>query len=176
MNRWNRPLLAGIATALLLSSAPARADLTANLYPLDTYQIQASGIISFGTIVQAHTNLNAIWASANFRIECSDPAIRPALTGSRGWSDNGFTGPRSIYVTVPEWVPAQQELPGWQNVMGGTYVSCVNTHTAYAKTHILPIGSGGTSFPIGGDGWEASRSQSFGVIKPGTQFGGGCIM
>jgi hypothetical protein len=167
---------AGLGAFLTIACAPARADLTAHLLPMETYQVGTDGIITFGTVVQAHTNLNAIWASANYRIECSDLNIRPALTGSRGWSDNGVVGPRSIYVTAPEWVPARQELPGWQFVMGGTYVSCVNTHTAHAKTHVLPIGAGGGSFPIGGDTWEHSVSQTFGVIKPGTSFGGGCIL
>jgi hypothetical protein len=168
-------MLAPIVAVLAVLCAPAHADLRANLVPLQTYQIGTSGIITFGTVVLANTSLNAIWASANYRIECSDHNIRPPLTGSRGWSDNGLAGPRSITVTAPAQLPAQQELPGWQFVMGGTYVSCVNTHTGYAKTHILPIGSGGGSFPIGGDAWEESISQSFGVIKPGTSFGGGCI-
>jgi hypothetical protein len=172
----NYPALAGIAACLLGLCAPARADLTAKLIPMPIYQVGTTGIVSFGTIVTASTNLNALWASANYKIECSDPNIRPPLTGSRGWSDNGLTGPRTIYVTVPEWVPAQQALPGWHTVMGGTYVNCVNTQWGAAKTHILPIGSGGTSVPIGGEYWEESTSVTFGLIKPGTAFGGTCIM
>jgi hypothetical protein len=157
------------------ANIPAHADLNAQLRPLPASQVGTGAFVSFGTVVSAHTNLNALWASANYRLECSDPAIRPALTGGRGWSDNGFTGPRSITVTAPEWVPATQALPGWQAVMGGTYFSCVNTQWGAAKTHILPIGSGGSSFPIGGDYWEKTESVTFGVIKPGTSFGGGCI-
>jgi hypothetical protein len=171
----NLTIVAAITIGLLGASAQARADLFAQLRPLPVSQVGTSGIISFGTVVSASTNLNALWASANYRIECSDPNIRPALTGSRGWSDNGLTGPRNIFVTAPEWVPAQQSLPGWQSVMGGTYVSCVNSQWGAAKTHILPIGSGGTSFPIGGDAWEHAMSVTFGVLKPGTSFGGGCI-
>jgi hypothetical protein len=165
------------AAVLLSLCGAARADLQAQLMPLPAFQVGTEGVISFGTIVTAHTNLNALWASANYRIECSDPAIRPALTGGRGWSDNGFTGPRRVFITAPEYLPAQQALPGWINVMGGTYVSCVNTQWGAAKTHILPIGSGGTAFPIGGDYWEKTESVTFGVIKPGTANGGGiCIM
>lgn len=166
-----------VAGAALLSSlcGPARADLSARLIPLEHSQVGTSGIVRFGTVVTASTNLNALWASANFKIDCSDAAIRPSITGKRGWSDNGIRGPRNIYVTVPEWVPAEQELPGWQAVMGGTYVSCVNTQTGYARTNILPIGSGGSTFPIGGDSWEATTSTTFGAIKPNTGLSGGCI-
>jgi len=175
MNLGTLNIAAVAAAGLLCVCMPARADLRATLMPMPAYQVGTEGIISFGTVVNAVTNLNAIWASATYRIECSDSHIRPALTGARGWSDNGLTGPRNIFVTAPEWVPAQQELPGWQSVMGGTYFNCVNTQTGVAKTHILPIGNGGTSFPIGGDYWDHTVSVSFGVMKPGTSFGGGCI-
>jgi hypothetical protein len=172
----NRKILAAVAAAALGLASQAHADLRARLLPMPTYQVGTQGVITLGTIVTASTNLNALWASANYRVECDAPQIRPALTGSRGWSDNGITGPRNILITVPEWQPAQQALPGWQTVMGGTYVSCVNTHFGAAKTHILPIGGGGSSFPIGGDYWEETIPVTFGLIKPGTSFGGGCIM
>jgi hypothetical protein len=165
-----------MAMSLLCLNNPAHADLKANLIPLPAAQVGTDGFISFGTVVTASTNINSIWASANYRIECSDPAIRPALSGGRGWSDNGLWGPRSVTVTAPEWVPSIQELPGWHMVMGGTYVSCVHTNIGYAKTNILPIGAGGTTIPLGGDTWEETKQITFGVMKPGTSFGGGCIM
>jgi hypothetical protein len=168
--------IAAAAVSALALSHPARADLDADLIPLPAVQVGTSGFISFGTVVTARTNINSIWASANYRIECSDPAIRPALAGGRGWSDNGLVGPRSVTVTAPASLPAVQELPGWQAVMGGTYVSCVHTNIGHAKTNILPIGGGGTTIPLGGDSWEESKQITFGLMKPGTSFGGGCIM
>lgn len=172
----NLCIVASLAIGSLGSSSPAHADLNATLIPLDAYQLGTDGFITFGTVVTARTNLNSIWASASYRIECSDPAIRPALSGGRGGSSNGLLGPRSITMTAPEWLPAVQELPGWQAVMGGTLVSCVHTNTGHAKTNILPIGGGGTTIPIGGDAWEDSKQITFTVMKPGTSFGGGCIM
>jgi hypothetical protein len=169
-------MTASITAIALCIALPARADINADLIPLPAVQLGTDGFISFGTVVTATTNINSIWASANYRIECSDPAIRPALSGGRGWSNNGIRGPRSITVTAPEWLPAVQELPGWQAVMGGTLVSCVHTSIGYAKTNILPIGSGGTTIPIGGDSWEETETNTFTVMKPGTSFGGGCIM
>ena len=174
----NRPVIrSALAATLLLAGLcnSARADLQASLSSLGTYQVGTTGIVRFGTLVEAHTNLNSIWASASYRIECSDPAIRPPITGGRGWSEFGLSGPKHIFVTAPQWLPAEQELPGWQSVMGGTYVSCVNTQTGHARTNILPIGGGGTTVPIGGDSWEIVLPVTFGMIKPGTSFGGGCI-
>jgi hypothetical protein len=164
------------AVGMAGASAPVQADLQAYLRALPVYQVSTDAFITFGTVVEARTNMNALWASGNYRIDCDDPHIRPALTGSRGWSDNGFKGPRAITVTVPAVVPSVQALPGWLGVMGGTFVNCTYTHSGAAKNNVLPIGSGGTTVQIGGDNWEESETIFFAAMKPGTSFGGGCIM
>src|SRR5688572_11172254 len=152
---------AGIVAGLLAYSGPANADLFAHLHALPAYQVGTDAFVSFGTMVDARTNINSIWAAGRYQIDCEDPHIRPALTGSRGWSDNGFKGPRRVIVTVPEVLPAIQALPGWQAVTGGTFFNCVYTHSGTAKTNFLPIGSGGTTIQIGGDSWEESQSIVF---------------
>lgn len=175
MNINGLKLGAPIVASLLAFSGPAHADLYANLHALPAYQVGTDAFVSFGTMVDARTNINSIWAAGRYQLECDDPHIRPALTGSRGWSDNGLWGPRRVIVTVPEILPAIQALPGWHAVMGGTFSNCVYTHSGSAKTNFLPIGTGGTTIQIGGDSWEESQSIVFGVMKPGTSFGGGCI-
>ena len=167
---------AGIVASLLAFIGPARADLFAKLHAVPPYQVGTDAFVSFGTIVDARTNINSIWAAGRYQIDCEDPHVRPALSGSRGWSDNGISGPRQVFVTVPAILPATQALPGWQSVMGGAFFNCVYTHSGSAKTNFLPIGSGGTTIQIGGDNWEESQSIVFGVMKPGTSFGGGCIL
>ena len=176
MNLKTFKLGAAIAAAVIGLNSPARADLQAKLTAIPVYQVGTGGFVSFGSVVSARTNLPSIWASASYQIDCSDPQVRPPLKGGRGWSDNQLFGPSSVTVTAPEWLPAIQELPGWQTVMGGTYVSCVYTTTGFAKTNVFPISGGGTTISIGGDQWEDTQSISFGVMKPGTSFGGGCIM
>ena len=84
-----------------LYSCAAHADLAANMITIPAHQMGTSGVITYGVTVIARTNMNALWASASYSIECSDPKIRPALQGARGWSDNGFSGPRNIVVTAP---------------------------------------------------------------------------
>jgi hypothetical protein len=167
---------AGLTVALLAAYIPAaRADLNASLLAYQAHQYGVSASARFGTVVTANTNLGNIWAHASHSIECSDPNIRPAITGSNGWSDNGFYGPKRITVTSPTTYPTVQGLPGWNAVKGGTRFDCVFSYEGIAKTSLLAIGAGGTSVPFGGDYWESAGSQTFSMIKPGTFGTGGCI-
>jgi hypothetical protein len=167
---------AGIVAALsgLLSPA-AHADLIAHMILSPAFQVGTTAVVSFGVTVDAFTNLNSLWASAAYQIGCTDPKIRPAPQGGRAWSDNSLRGPSHITVTAPEWIPGQVSLPGWQSVMAGDYISCVLTARGSAKTNILPIGSGGSTIPIGGDSWDETKQQEFSVVKTGLGFGIGCI-
>jgi hypothetical protein len=166
----------GIVASVLMAISPAHADLQATMTSIGPSQEGFDGAVRFGTVLQASTVLGSIWAAASFRIDCSNPAIRPSIHGSRGFSDNGFVGPRRITVTVPEWLPAREFLPGWDNVMGGDYVVCTYVQSGSARTNLLPIGGGGSAFPIGGDSWDKTEVLPFGLIKPGTAYGGGiCI-
>jgi hypothetical protein len=166
-----------IAATLLGLHAPfAHADLNARLQPLTLQQVGFEGFVRHGTVVEAHTNLNNLWARGEYRVECSDYNIRPPLTGSRALSDSRVTGPTHLVVTVPKTLPAIEPLPGWDRVMGGTRLGCVYYSKGNAKTALLQIGTGGAGISIGGEEWEESGSISFEMIKPGTKFGGGCIL
>ena len=164
--------------AVLMAASPAHADLQATLTAIGPSQEGFDGAVRFGTVLQASTrSLGSIWGSASFRIECWNAAIRPALHGSRGYSNNGIVGPRYLTITVPEWLPARQFLPGWDMVMGGEYVPCTYIQSGQARTNVLPFGTGGSTIPLGGDAWETTEVIPFGLIKPGTVWGGGiCIL
>ena len=168
----------GALAAVLLAASPAHADLPATLTALGPSQENVDGGFRYGTILQASTtSLGSIWGMASFRIDCANPAIGPPLYASRGWSDNGFLGPRRLTITVPEWLPALGYLPGWHNVMGGDLVVCTYMQSGIAKTNLLPFGGAGTTIPLGGDSWEKTEVIPFTLIKPGTAWGGGiCIM
>jgi hypothetical protein len=169
-------LAAGIAAATLALAGPcARADLQTTLQAVGGHQVGVSGVVSLGTVVTARTNIRGIWAKAGYRLECDDYRVRPALSGSRGWSDYRLIGPVSIVVTAPEWVPAEMALPGWLSVPTGTFVTCLFTYSGEARTSLVPIGAGGTSIPLGGDSWEASASHTIAVIKTGPFPGEGCL-
>lgn len=164
-----------VASMLSLLSSAAHADLRANMILTPAFQVGTGNVVSFGVTVDAFTNLNSLWASAAYVIDCTDPKIRPSPQGGRAWSDNSLRGPSHITVTAPEWLPAQVSLPGWSMVKAGDYISCVLTARGAAKTNVFPIGAGGSSFPIGGDTWEETKQQVFNVVKTGLGFGIGCI-
>lgn len=164
-----------VASLLAASSAHATLSVSIRAYAAHQYGVTAAAVV--GNVVNAYTAVGSVWARAGYRLECSDPAIRPALTGSRGWSDNGILGSRQVTVTSPETYPSNLGLPGWNNVMGGTAFDCVFSFNGEAKNSPLPIGSGGITVPgIGGEHWEYSGSITFPMIKMGTLWGGKCIM
>jgi hypothetical protein len=60
--------------------------------------------------------------------------------------------------------------------MGGERFDCTYTASGAAKTAILQIGSGGAGISLGGEIWEETETSTFSMVKPGTKFGGGCIL
>jgi hypothetical protein len=60
MKTFNAKAMVIISVLLLNLCGTARADLDADLVPLPAFQVGTEGVISFGTIVTAHTNLNAL--------------------------------------------------------------------------------------------------------------------
>jgi hypothetical protein len=172
----SKPIAAGIAAAMFSLAAPvSHADIQATLLAVGGYQVGTRGAVSVGAVVSARTNLYGLWAKASYRLECDDYRIRPALTGSRSWTDFRIGGPVSLVVTAPEWAPTELGLPGWENVMTGTFVTCIFTYSGEAKTSLVPLTAGGASFPLGGDSWEATQSLPIGLVKVGSFPGEGCI-
>ncbi len=163
-----------VAALLALQSTPAFADLAASVRPYPAQQIGMTPEIKIGTLTSARTNLNSIWARVAYRVECSEANIQPALEGSLAGSNNSLLGPRNIDVTAPPFFPSTMTLPGFTSIPNGGTFDCVHFFTGEARSNVLPIGSGGATFPIGGDSWEESGFLTFTVIKPGTSYGGGC--
>ena len=173
----HRHLYGGLVAAILTVAMPAaRADLIADMVAYQAHQNGLGAGVRIGNAVTAFTNLPGIWASASHRLECHEPNIRPPLAGSRGWSDYGIYGPKSITVTSPTTYTTVVGLPGWNSVMGGTRFDCVFTATGSARSNLLPIGGGGSTNPLGGDVWDESEYQIFSVLKPGNTGTGGCIV
>jgi hypothetical protein len=173
----NRHTVIGLVATLLVSVMPAaNADLRANLLTYQAHQQGLGASVRIGTVVTASTSLPSIWANASFRVECQEPNVRTPITGSRGWSDNGLYGPKTITVTAPTNYTTAMGLSGWNSIMAGTRFDCVFTAEGAARTNLLPIGGGGSTIPLGGDVWNDSDYQVFSVIKPGNLGTGGCIV
>jgi hypothetical protein len=166
---------AAVAATFLANPTPALADLSAFVMAAPASQVALSGSVRIGTLVDAHTNLNNIWASISYKVECSDLHVHPGPQGDQAGTNNGFLGPRHLTLTAPEVYTTDLPLPGWSAVTAGTSFDCTHSYSAAAKTSILPIGSGGTAFPLGGDSWSESSFQVFDVVKSGSSGTGGCI-
>ncbi len=177
MKHANIKTAAGIAAVLLGLQAPcAHADLEGRLQPLTVQQAGFDGLVRHGTVVEAHTNLNNLVVSGAYKVECSDYNIRPPLTGSRTLSSSGIKGPTHLLLTVPKTLPATEPLSGWDRVMSGARFDCNYTASGAARAAILQIGTGGTGISLGGEIWEETGTITFSMVKPGTKFGGGCIL
>lgn len=177
MKHANIKAVASVAAVLLGLQAPcAQADIDGDLYTLTLQQAGFEGRVRHGTVVEGRTNLNNLVVSGAYKVECSNYNIRPPLTGSRTLSSSGFTGPTYLLVTVPKTLPAVEPLAGWDRVMGGERFDCTYTASGSAKTAILQIGTGGAGVSLGGELWEETETSIFSMVKPGTKFGGGCIL
>lgn len=168
--------LAASFSALLMALNPgtAFADLTLTVQAYQPHQVQLTGAVKVGTVVAAATNLNNIWASVDWRVECSEGNVRPPIYGSAAGADNGFVGPKQITITSPAVYPTTYALPGWSAIAPGTSFDCVNYYSGAAKTSRLPIGAGGAVFQIGGEEYASSNSLIFDVVKPGNALSSGC--
>jgi hypothetical protein len=177
MNHTNLLKIAAAVSSAILMLTPkgALADVSASVISYAASQVALSGAVRIGTVVTAFTFLPGLWASASYRLECSEANIRPALYGEQSGTNNGIVGPRLLVVTSPYVYPTEMALPGWGAVKQGTSFECVHYYSGAARTNLLPIGSGGASFPLGGDSWSQSDSLIFDVVKPGGINGGGCI-
>ena len=166
---------AAVTASFFANPTPALADLSAHVMAAPASQVALSGSVRIGTLVDAYTNLNNIWASISYRVECSDIHVHPGPAGDQAGTNNGFLGPRHLTLTAPEVYTSDLPLAGWSAVTAGTSFDCTHSYSAAAKTSVLPIGSGGTAFPIGNDNWSESSFQVFDVVKSGSSGTGGCI-
>jgi hypothetical protein len=171
--KLNTPMLF-VAALLAIRPELALADLAASVRPYPAQQIGMTPEIKIGTLTSARTSLNSIWARVAYRVECSEPNIQPPLEGSLAGSNNSLLGPRNIDVTAPPFFPSTMTLPGFTSIPNGGTFDCVHFFTGEARSNVLPFGAGGATFPIGGDAWQESGFLTFTVIKPGTEYGGGC--
>jgi hypothetical protein len=123
--------------------------------------------VRLGHMVNARTNFISVAAGGSFRVSCPSP-VTGTIEAENARPQTGLP-PNVLSVEVPAgWLPAERELPGFNNVEGGTTLTCSYYWTAAAKEAMYSLGAGGSGFQIGGDAFRQADSVVFEMYKPGT--------
>lgn len=152
--------------AVLAPAAPLRAAPTLRTTVLPIYQVGTGAGVSLGHVVQASTVFNRLTAGGTYVASCASPDMQPT-TGQRTLSSDGLLGGRSLTVTIPEWVPATVNMPGFNSLTRGTTVACTYNWTSRAVEGGYTVGSGGISFPTGSGERAEGSTQQFTMSVPG---------
>jgi hypothetical protein len=159
-------LVALALIASLAGSSPVRAMPELRTTVLPIYQQGTGAGVSLGHVVQASTLFNRLTAGGTYSASCASPLMLPA-TGQRTLSSDGLLGGRSLTVTIPEWVPATINMPGFYSLARGTTVSCTYNWTSRAVEGGYTVGNGGVTFPTGSSERADGSSQPFQMSVPG---------
>jgi hypothetical protein len=164
------------AVTLLCHSHDARAlELTVQVLPISQVAPFTSRV-RLGHIVNARTWMFSVAAGGSLHVGCLSP-YTGTIDAQNAAAQSGAP-PNKLSVEVPPgWLPAERELPGFNNVPGGTSVTCTYRWTAAGKEALYSLGAGGTSMPVGGDTITQQDQVVFEMYKPGDSAGddNGCI-
>jgi len=134
--------------------------------------------VKLGHLVDATTYMPSITVGGTFRVSCPSQ-YTGTIEGQNSLSQSFTWPPNTLTVGVPPgFLPATRQLPGFNNVPGGTTLICGYYWTASAKEsgYTLPLPGGG--FPIGNEVYNAADTVTFEMYKPGgsgSDDGNGCI-
>jgi len=166
------------AALVLIASTPQKAQaVSMQVYTSSIHQVAFTAGISLGHVVTASSNFNRLFAGGTFEARCPSTYLYP-IPGSRGLPAQSLVFGTSITVTIPTIVPTVMDMPGFENLPGGTSLTCNYNWTASAEEASYTIGAGGIGFTIGGEKINDSGSVPFDLYKPTDDDGssrGGCL-
>jgi hypothetical protein len=165
-----------VAIALLCTSRDAPA-LDLGVQVIGTSQVGFTSRVRLGHIVTARSYMISVAAGGTLRVTCPS-SYTGTIEGQNALAQTGWPQNVLSVEVPPGWLPAERELPGFNNVPGGTSLMCAYVWTASAKEAMYSLGAGGTGIPIGGDVHTKSDTVTFEMYKPGNNNGedrGGCL-
>jgi hypothetical protein len=179
MNVQNSGLLVGLILAGMLFNSPAaRASLTMNTIPQAIYQIgDGSTAVSLGHVVNARTNMNRLVAGGSFNASCAS-TYTGSIPGERTLTSDLIASMNVLSVTIPEWLPAVRNMPGFENVPVGSVLSCTYAWTSRAQEATYTVGVPGFGITIGGQEIRDGGSIGFYMYKTsgsGDEPSRGCL-
>ena len=131
--------------------------------------------VYLGHIVMASSSMNRLIAGGAFEARCPS-SHTGTINDRRTLSASALIGGTELYVTVPEWLPALRQMPGFENVPRGTTLMCSYNWTAHAEEATYTVGVPGFNMTIGGERGSDGRSVPFEMYKPGgSEEDNGCI-
>jgi len=135
-----------------------------------------SSAVSLGHTVMASTNLNRLIANKTFNSSCAS-TVTDSIPGERTLPSESFVGGNSLYVTIPAQLPAYLNMPGFENVTGGTILSCTYAWTSRAQEATYTVGVPGFGITIGGQELRDGGSVGFYMYKTADDGdpGHGCL-
>jgi hypothetical protein len=122
--------------------------------------------VKVGHIVNAKTNMISIAVGGSLRVSC--PSSYTGTIEAQNSRTQTYLPPNVLSVEVPAgWIPTERELPGFNNVPGGTTLTCSYLWNGNAKEAMYSLGAGGAGLPIGGESQSETDTVVFEMYKPG---------
>lgn len=173
MKRLTRSLAALASVAALLHAVPATA-VTMHVTDLPIQQVGISPTITVGHFIDARSWFQNLTISGGFRVSCSEVAI-PDIVENYSATQTIYIGENVFSKAIPEPLPAQRNLGGWNKVRTGTVINCRYHLLARAAESGINFGTGGATIPIGFGEQSEERDIVFDVLKTGIYNGPGCL-
>jgi len=159
-----------IGIALGFCGQPAHATLYLSGTPTPVYQLGIGALVKHGLVVNASTNLARLIAGGSFVAWCMSEHTEN-IHRERELSSSLISQRNVLFVTIPESLPAYENMPGFQNLERGREIHCYFDWKAYAEEPIYTIGVLGTTVQVGGERLKEDGTVPFMMNKPGTATG-----
>jgi len=160
-------LFALFGAALILATPHNASAVTLKTIVLPIRQVGVGAGVSLGHTVTATTNYNRVTAGGAYVATCNHPLMLPT-GGQRTLTAENITGGLVLTTTIPQWLPAIVNMPGYNQLPAGTVVDCTYSWTAKAVESGYTIGAGGISYQTGSGERADGSTQLFIMIVPGS--------
>lgn len=165
-----------LAVAVLLATSHEASAVTLRTVPANIHQIGTSGAVSLGHTAIGSTDYNRLVVSGGYVATCASAVMVPT-SGQRSLSGEAALGGVILYTTIPQWLPAIVDMPGFDLLAAGSRVACAYAWSSKAVESNFTIGVPGFGITTGGGERTEAGTYPFMMVKPadsGTQEDEGC--